>query len=169
VGFELGIILPVGFTDPNTGQVDWNGFREDLRGKLQTDHRGFANGVGTVALARYYFRRTDLEACLKMECELQAARAVLLDRGIILRNASRRWHIVDSASEALGFIVNRTMRVVRAYGRTTAVGQIASQQYPQLASHPVLQALGAAEPSIKRLKKATKKGLPPSPQAGTSP
>lgn len=147
--------LPVEFTDPDTGRIDWREMREDLRARLQTDHLGFVNGVSTVALARIYFRRTDVEACLIMERELQAARAVLMDRGIILRNAYRRWHIVDNAAEALGFIVNRTRRVVRAYGRTSAVGAIAAQQYPELAMNPVLQALGSAERSIRRLKEAT--------------
>jgi len=157
VGFNdfLQPPLPVDFTDPTTGAVDWPALREDLRGRLLTDHVGFANGTGTVALARIYFRRTDVEACLIMERELQSARAVLMDSGIILRNAYRRWHIVDNAAEALGFIVNRTRRVVKAYGRTSAVGAIASQQYPELAMNPVLQALGSAERSIKRLKEAT--------------
>lgn len=152
--------LPVEFTDPDTGYVDWGGFREDLRGRLLTDHRGFTNGTGTVALARIYFRRTDVEACLVMEGALQSARAVLMDRGIILRNAHRRWHIVDNPAEALGFIVNRTRRVARAYGRTRAVGAIASQQYPELAMNPVLQALGAAERSIRRLEEATQEQPP---------
>lgn len=153
--------LPVDFTDPDTGSVDWASFNEDLHGKLLTDHIGFTNGISTVALARYYFRRTDVEACLVMEAHLQSSRAALMDRGIILRSAYRRWHIVDNAAEALGFIVNRTRRVVRAYGRTTAVSALASQQYPELAMNPVLQALGSTERSIKRLKEATEdKELP---------
>lgn len=147
--------LPISFTDPNTGAVDWSAFDEDIRGKLITDHLGFINGISTAALARYYFRRTDVEACLVMEAHLQSCRAALMDRGIILRNAYRRWHIVDNAAEALGFIVNRTRRVVRAYGRTTAVSEIATLQYPELAMNPVLKALGSAERSIKRLKKAS--------------
>jgi len=169
MGFELQPPLVVGFTDPNTGLVDWDAFRADLRGRLLTSHVGLTNGVSTVSLARIYFKRTDLEASLFMERELQAARAILLDRGIILRNTNRRWHIVADAAEALGFIVNRTMRVVRAYGRTKAVGEIASKQYPQLAQHTVLQALGTAGPSIKRLEKATKKGLPSGQKAKGSP
>ena len=171
MGFNdfLQPVLIVGFTDPSTGRVDWPAFREDLRGKLLTDHVGFSNGIGTVALTRYYCKRTDMEACLVMERELQASRAFFMDHGIILRNASRRWHIVDNASEALGFIANRTMRVVRAYVRTKAVGQIASLQYPQLAKHAVLQTLGAAEPSIKKLEEATKKYLSSGQQAPPSP
>ncbi len=160
-GDYLQPVVIVGFTDPDTGQVDWPAFREDLRAKLLTDHKGFTNGIGTVALAQHYCRRTDIEACWVVERELQAARAFLMDHGIILRNAHRRWHIVDNAAEALGFITNRTMRVVRAYGKTRAVGEIAAYQYPQLADHAVLKALGTMQPSIKRLEEATKKGLPP--------
>lgn len=157
MGFDdfLQPVLIVGFTNPDTSQVDWQAFREDLRGRLLTDHVGFANGISTTALANHYCRRTDIEACIVMERELQSARAVLMDSGIILRNAHRRWHIVDNAAEALGFIVNRTRRVVRAYGRTTAVSVIAAQQYPELAMNPVLEALGSTERAIRRLREAT--------------
>ena len=163
MGFNdfLQPVLIVGFTDPKTGQIDWPAFREDLRGKLLTSHVGFANGVSTVALTREYCNRTDIEACIFMESELQASRAFFMDHGVILRNASRRWHVVDNAAEALSFITNRTMRVVRAYGRTKAVGTLAAEQYPQLSEHAVLKALGTMQSSVKRLEEATKKELPP--------
>jgi hypothetical protein len=90
-----------------------------------------------------------------METQMQMVRPELLKIGMILRNTNYKWHIVDNATEAVSFIENRTKRIVNAYKRTTTVSTIATLQYPELADHPTVKALGSMSRSIKRLEEST--------------
>lgn len=154
MGFGYKRARPVNFYDLDSGNIDWKGFREELRGKLLTDHVGWANGVSTKDLATYFYHRTDLEACLSMENEMQFARYILLGRGTILRNAYKRWHIVDNAEEAYRFLHDRSMRLLRAHARTVTASLIATKQFPELAESSLPKALASMSASFKRLEKA---------------
>lgn len=159
MGFTTETIYPIGFSNRRTGFVDWHGFREDLRGKLQTDCKGTINGVSTDDLAEYYFGRRDLEASFRMENELQLARTILMKRGIILKNTRYRWHIVGDAGEAHGFLTNRSLRLVRAHSRLRVTGKVATDSYPELAETATVQAIGTMEKPIKELQEAVDKDL----------
>ncbi len=154
MGFAYESPAAMDFYDSDTGYEDTEGFREDLRAKLITEHKGEANGVSTSDLAKYYYGENNLEACLTMENELQLARYILLSRGIILRNSHYRWHIVDSAIEALSFLTNRTLRIVKADLRTRVASAIALEQYPELAEYSTPKALVAMSKQFDKLKAA---------------
>jgi len=154
MGFSLGIIVPPNFHDTRSGYTDWKAFREDLRGKLLEEHCGAISGVSTESLAEYYFARRDLEACLKMEQELCFARVVLRERGIILKNIYCKWHIVDNAPEAYGYLKNRAMRMVRAHGRVATESEIALKYFPELEGYSLPKAIANLGKPVKRLKEA---------------
>lgn len=159
MGFDLSSVIPLDFVDKKTRDPDWAAFREDLRGKLLTEHTGFINGVGTGDLAEYYFKRRDLEAYLRMEHELQTARFILMNRGIILKNSFNRWHIVATAIEAHSFLVNRTMRIVRAHERNVKANAIATDNYPELQKYSLPTAISAMGKPIKKLRQALNKDM----------
>jgi len=150
MGFEILNISPLGF---NT----WADFREDLRGKLLTDHIGRFNGISTDDLAEYYFGQRGLEASIKMESELQQARQILLSRGIILKNSKYRWHIVGETIEAYDFIRNRSLRIVRAHQRTKVVATISQSQFPELAETATVKALGSMQKTVDKLREGITK------------
>jgi len=154
MGFSLGIIVPVDFYDKETGYIDYHAFRQDLRGKLIKEHCGAINGISTESLAECYYHRRDLEPCLKMEQELQFARAVLRERGIILKNTYCRWHIVDNAPEAYGYLKNRAMRMVRAHGRVVTESEIALKYFPELEGYSLPKAIAGLGKPVKQLKEA---------------
>lgn len=145
MGFEILNIAPLKFDT-------WPDFREDLRGKLLSDHMGRHDGIATDDLAEYYFGQRSLEACLKMESELQQARQVFLKRGVILKNTGYRWHIVAETIEAYNYIRNRSMRIVRAHQKTKVVASVATGQFPELAETATVKALGGMQKTVDKLK-----------------
>jgi len=156
MGFGIATIAPIGFVN-SQGEIDWAGFREELRGMLLTECRGRFNGLSTDDIAERYFGRRDLEACIKVENELQLARAILVKRGIVLKNTNYRWHIIDEQVEAYSYIRNRTMRIVNAHQRTRAVANIVQKQYPELSETATVKALAGMQKPVDRLKQAVSK------------
>ena len=157
MGFAFTRPIPRDFYNPKTGYVDTSGFREDLRGKLITEHTGVNSGISTAALAKQYYKQDDLEACLTMENELQWTRYILLSRGIILRNSNHQWHIVDNAIEAHDYLSTRTMRIIRAHQRTRVASEIAVELYPELADYSIPKALESMDRQVSRLEEAVQK------------
>ena len=137
------------------GRIDLASFRQDLMGRFLTDNVGFDNGISTMELTNSYLGNTDLENRLFMENQLQIIRGTLMDRGVILRNAHYRWHVVADTAEAKKFLINRTLRWVRAYGRLETTSDVAIKTYALPASDSVVQALKGTKSLVEKVKQAS--------------
>ena len=144
------------------GQIALGASRQDLMGKFLTDNVGFDNGISTKELTEDYCGDTCLENRLFVENQLQIIRGILIDRGIILRNAHYKWHVVADTAEAKKFLINRTLRWVRAYGRLETTSDVAIKTYALPASDSVVQALKGTKSLVEEVKQAaTAPTLPP--------
>lgn len=144
------------------GQIALGALRQDLMGKFLTDNVGFDNGISTKELTEDYCGDTCLENRLFVENQLQIIRGILIDRGIILRNAHYKWHVVADTAEAKKFLINRTLRWVRAYGRLETTSDVAIKTYALPASDSVVQALKGTKSLVEEVKQAaTAPTLPP--------
>jgi hypothetical protein len=159
-GDYFDMAVPVEFRDSVSGIIDWNAFWEDLIGRLLGEHVGAYNGISTEELAHAYFKRTDHEACYMMGNIMQRVRYTLLkSAGVILKSTGERWHIVANGDEAMGYIKQRVMRELRAYRRTVAQYELAASNYPELAKHPLKDALTGAAKTFEKIDKARKTPL----------
>ena len=134
-----------------TGTIDFARWRDDIIGWLL---QKTADGITTREFCKEYFGKTDIETMLRVGVQLQAVRATLLDRGLILLSSNYRWYLVphSDSARARQFIVNRTRRMLNAYARLNTFVEIGKQNYALPDSDDLLKAIEGNEPGMRQLR-----------------
>lgn len=146
------------FVDPISGRIDMNAWRHDICGRMQTDHVGPENGIGTRELCMIYFGYVDTDKFLFMGYQIQIARRMLLDRAIpmILRNHSGQWYVVapEDTGGARGFLTRFSTRFVRAGRRLRTYAGVCQETYQLPSSDPLVTAIEGSQPTLDRVDRA---------------